>query len=172
MRTDYQADHQPTITTGLSIAEAADRLGISENAVRQRIKRGTLPAAKGDGVWSITLVDYDTDHQPTTGRDHEAGYQGRPPDDYEATSSSSVVSAAARAQLAAIRDEFVQPLVDQIAAQAEQIGRLSAERDALQADLERRDQETSPAPPVSAQVSPTPAAPGGWRARLAAWLRG
>ena len=148
-------DQEPTITTGLSIAETANRLGISENAVRQRIKRGTLDAVKVDGIWQVSLsgqADYETDHEATSGRDHEAGYQDRPAADYEATTSVPAVSTAARAQLAAIRDEFVQPLVEQIAAQAEQIGRLRAERDALQATLDRRqEQDTATTPRVVAQ---------------------
>lgn len=56
---DYQLDHEATTSTdqeptmsadhqahGATIAEAARHLGISENAVRQRIKRGTVPALK------------------------------------------------------------------------------------------------------------------------------
>ena len=45
------------------------------------------------------------------------------------------VSPAARAQLEAIRDEWLAPLVAQIREQAERIGRLEAERDALAAQV-------------------------------------
>jgi len=175
MSTDHQADQEPTITTGLSIAEAADHLGISENAVRQRIKRGTLPAAKVDGIWSVTIIDHAADRPPTSGRDHEAGYQNRPPGGYEPTSIPAV-SPAARAQLAAIRDEFVQPLVEQIAAQAEQIGRLSAEVDQLRAQAAADEAACGP---ETAQDAPAPAAMGQdtargvWdRLRAVFWRRG
>ncbi len=43
MSTDREA-------TDLTISQAARYLGVSENAVRQRIKRGTLAAAKVDGL--------------------------------------------------------------------------------------------------------------------------
>ncbi len=74
-----QSDHQ---ASGLSIAEAARRLGVSENAIRQRIKRETISAAKVDGVWQVFLADHETDqpgnHQATTRptmSDHEGDYQ-------------------------------------------------------------------------------------------------
>jgi excisionase family DNA binding protein len=62
-------------STGFTISEAATQLGISENAVRQRIKRETLPAIKIGGVWRVQLTDQPTNHQtdqPVTSRDHEA----------------------------------------------------------------------------------------------------
>ena len=49
--------------TGLTVAEAADVLGISRDAVRKRIARGTLQAIKQDGEWAIDLDDGD---QPKT----------------------------------------------------------------------------------------------------------
>ena len=45
------------------------------------------------------------------------------------------VSPAAYAQLEAVRDQWLAPLVAQIAEQAERIGRLEAERDATRAEL-------------------------------------
>ena len=48
--------------TGLTVAEAADVLGISKDAVRKRISRGTLQAAKQDGEWMVFL-DNDTPDQ-------------------------------------------------------------------------------------------------------------
>lgn len=45
--------------TGLTVAEAADVLGISKDAVRKRIARGTLQAAKQDGEWMVFLDDGD-----------------------------------------------------------------------------------------------------------------
>ncbi len=84
-----------------------------------------------------------------------AYYQDRPATDYEATTSVPIVSDAARAQLAAIRDELVQPLVDQIAAQAERIGRLSAELEQLRADA-----ADAASGPQGAQDAPAPAGMG------------
>ncbi len=128
--TDHQGDQEATSHT---IGQAARLLGVSENAVRQRIKRRSLPAAKVEGVWRVWLPDQE-------GRppgDHEVGYQGDHQPDQEATSPSVAVSPAARAQLEAVRDEWLQPLVDQLRSAERTIGRLEAERDHLQAEVER-----------------------------------
>jgi hypothetical protein len=84
------ADHQ---AHGVSIADAARHLGISENAVRQRIKRGTLHAVKVDGVWRVTLeavadhpIDYQGDLTDQEGRPPN-DYEHRPSGDHEATTS-------------------------------------------------------------------------------------
>ena len=40
---------------GMSISEAARRLGVSRDAMRQRIRRGTVRSAKVDGAWIVYL---------------------------------------------------------------------------------------------------------------------
>jgi len=40
---------------GVSVEEAANILGISKDAVRKRIARGTLEATKTDGGWTVVL---------------------------------------------------------------------------------------------------------------------
>src|ERR687886_162014 len=60
----------------VSVAEAAHRLGISQDAVYKRIKRGTIPWDKGEDektyVW-IDEVDESTDRaRPSTDRPLEA----------------------------------------------------------------------------------------------------
>jgi excisionase family DNA binding protein len=48
--------------TGRTVAEAAEVLGISPEAVRKRIARGTLEAKKLDGeTWTVYLDDVPTD---------------------------------------------------------------------------------------------------------------
>ena len=106
----------------------------------------------------------------------------RQPDRYadqEATARVPMVSDAARAQLAAIRDEFVAPLVDRIGSLERENGRLEAEReqasrerDALRAEVERlrageEAPRTPPAPPGATEAAPAPFAPSvaAWRAR-------
>src|SRR5215212_10367843 len=42
-----------------TVEEAAKILGTSENAVRKRIERGTLPSEKVDGVRYVLLLDTD-----------------------------------------------------------------------------------------------------------------
>ncbi len=73
----------------------------------------------------------------------------------------------ARAQLEAVRDEWLAPLVAQITEQAERIGRLEAERDELRARLDAA--QAAPAPPgatgaAGASVSTPPV----WRRLLRA----
>ena len=55
-------DNHPT-PPGVTIAEAARALGISREAIRQRLRRGTLPATKVNGQWYIHL-DQATHHEP------------------------------------------------------------------------------------------------------------
>jgi len=66
----YDGDHK-TVT----IKEAAGRLGISEQAVRQRIRRKTLPAQRLDGKLYVVLSDgYDAPSpSPNGGRHSEHG---------------------------------------------------------------------------------------------------
>ncbi len=56
--TDHAATH--------TIADAARLLGISENAVRKRIRRGTLPARKEGDRWLVALPGQVADHPPAT----------------------------------------------------------------------------------------------------------
>jgi len=45
--------------TGIPVPDAAHLLGISENAVRARLRRGTLVGVKHDTSWSVLLRDTD-----------------------------------------------------------------------------------------------------------------
>ena len=61
---------------GLTINQAASRLGVSENAVRQRIKRGTLSAVKVAGVWRVQLTDQQAGDQSATTTETTSNHQG------------------------------------------------------------------------------------------------
>jgi hypothetical protein len=50
---DHEYDHGTDQTERVSLEEAAVRLNISVNAVRQRIKRGTLDADRSASPWSV-----------------------------------------------------------------------------------------------------------------------
>lgn len=48
-------DEPPTNQRRLTVAQAADSLGITEGAVRSRIKRGTLPTTRDSGTVFVLL---------------------------------------------------------------------------------------------------------------------
>src|SRR5215207_9065020 len=50
-RVDQPPTDQPTTSAPVPIEEAAAALGITVNAVRQRLKRGTLTGIKTDAGW-------------------------------------------------------------------------------------------------------------------------
>ncbi len=58
-----QATDQATAHT---ITDAARLLGVSENAVRKRIRRGTLPAQKQGDRWLVALPGQVADHPSAT----------------------------------------------------------------------------------------------------------
>lgn len=107
MSGNQQSDQEPT---GLTINQAARALNVSENAVRQRIKRGTLPAEKIDGIWRVDIDDQDANHEP----DHETG---------QPTATTSAISD---------QSAYVEHLETEVS-------RLWAELESRRLELERRD---------------------------------
>lgn len=102
-----------------TIQEAAATLGISPNAVRMRIRRGTLSGYKGaDGRWYVHSTD-----QVHTETD-------------QATDRPTDQALSARMQLDMVRDEWLQPLIDQIGGLQRDLGRVEAERDEFRRQLE------------------------------------
>jgi hypothetical protein len=69
-RTD-RTGHDPTANQQrLTIHDAARRLGVSEDAVRMRVKRGTLSSAKEGGRLYV-LLDFEPTAEPTPDRTDE-----------------------------------------------------------------------------------------------------
>ena len=147
-------DHATDQGHGVPIGQAADRLGISENAVRQRIKRGTLAATKVDGIWRVVVP---------TGRDHEADQEADYQTDYEtdqsATTSPPSMSPAAVGQLAAITEQWLQPLISQIRELERDVGRLTAERDQARRE---RDESRAKSSSETKKVDPAESTPRPW----------
>ncbi len=56
IRIDEPGD-EPEANQRLTVAQAAEKLGITEGAVRSRIKRGTLPTVKEGGTVYVVLGD-------------------------------------------------------------------------------------------------------------------
>jgi hypothetical protein len=131
---------------------AARTLGISERAVRKRIAAGTLRAEPSDRSYRVWLPEGAAPPGPGPGRttgpnqgpEHRPEHGSEPIEaTFRTTGASMAVSPAAYAQLEAIRDRWLAPLVETITEQAQQIGRLEAERDTAEAmvDEQRRRAE-------------------------------
>ena len=138
----------PTGAGGVRVDLYAAARGEKVDTVRKRIQRGHLAGYKGtDHRWYVVEELTPLAAQDTTGHDapHDATYdatrQDRTRDTRHDTTSAVAVNPSARAQLEAVRDEWLAPLIAQITEQAERIGRLEAERDGqveLLAELRRR----------------------------------
>ncbi len=64
------SDHTPTGTdrghapsAWPTMREAGEQLGMTPNAIRQRIRRGSLTAVKVDGIWRVNLPAPAGDHR-------------------------------------------------------------------------------------------------------------
>jgi hypothetical protein len=129
------ADNQPPPSRRLTVQEAATALGVTVDAVRGRIKRGSLESSKGkDGTVYVLVGDYD---QPADQADGQPG-------------------------LAADQSRLVEALQDQIEhlrRQLDEANRANAEhRRLLAAALERipeieAPQEPSDGPETAAETS-------------------
>ena len=144
--------------TYISVAEAAELLDITENAVRKRIHRNSLPAIKEGRDWRIRLADLAAEEIIDIESDPAGPLAGRPPagrgaqrDDPQGDSLRDVPQGdssphdvplgdmpspetglrLAEQQLAIFVDQFVRPKDERIAELERQIGRLEAESESL-----------------------------------------
>jgi len=127
--TDRDTD-AATVTTD----EAARRAGVSPRTIRRWIQRGVLPAIVTPDGYLIAAGDLGSAAAGAGQRSRPRGHGDAATDTDMAT--SVIVNPTARAQLEAIRDEWLAPLVAQITTQAERIGHLEAERDELRRRVE------------------------------------
>jgi len=112
---------------GWTLTEAAERLGLSREALRKRVIRGRIPAYKDkNGVWLVDLptLDKGTDNV----RDMAADRGGRTSPDTLSVPSPN---------LTAIMDQWITPLVERVEVQAVRIGHLENENQHLQTEIER-----------------------------------
>jgi chromosome segregation ATPase len=146
---DYEAE-------GLTIAATAHQLGVSENAIRQRIKRESIDARKIDGMWRIWLTEGQaptattrpvaSDHEADYQRDHETIGRGKDGDhqaDHEATNVATTVDSvpALIAQFESIRDQWLRPFVEDLNAKSERIGQLQERLTVTEQRLAAAEQE-------------------------------
>lgn len=145
-QTDQETDHQ---AEGVTIAAAAHRLGVSENAIRQRIKRESIEARKIDGVWQVWLPAQ-ADHQATLSRPlgdqllgHEGDHESSGRDkltDHEATGAVATIPALI-AQFESIRDQWLRPFVEDLNVKSERIGQLQERLATTEQRLAAAEQE-------------------------------
>ena len=119
---------------GCRVDRYAAEHGLQVATVRKRIQRGQLAGYKGtDHRW------YVLDDEPPNATRDRTGQDTR-----QDATGAVAVNANARAQLEAIRDEWLRPLVETISQQAERIGHLEATGAAKEetlAELRRRAEE-------------------------------
>jgi excisionase family DNA binding protein len=67
-----------TDRTTYTVAEAADRLDVSTDAIRKRLSRGTLEGVKVDGAWRVVLDNQPDTRQDTSDATVDAAVRHRP----------------------------------------------------------------------------------------------
>jgi len=152
-------------TVPYSVREAAQRLGLSERGVLKRIHAGTLRAERHGKRWGVFLPSEPRSEpfrtEDGTGSEHstepiEAQYRVTPAEIEQAIErTGDKYLADMQAMLA--------PLVERIAEQAETIGRVSAERDALQARLRDAEAQQAQVPATTVSTPETATRRVWWR---------
>lgn len=147
---DVPTGEPPTDQVRLTVAEAARALGITEGAVRSRIKRGTLPVVKESGTVYVLWGDGtpETNHAPYTEapNDVPSGEPSDQPGQSPSTEDSKLVETL-REQIDYLRGQLDQEREagrrkDHLLARA--LERIPA---AIEPTPEDPATETSPAPP-------------------------
>jgi len=149
----------------VTLTEAATTLGISRDALKKRVQRGVIPAHKDEtGAWRVLLPTGDTDGDMSrdTGEGQFPGQGG-----------TNVPG-----QLTTVMEQWLQPLVNQIAHQAEEIGRLRLENEQLTSALHDASHPSEQADDREALFEQEQTSQRGvqreceasWRVRLRRWM--
>jgi excisionase family DNA binding protein len=130
--------HADADTSTITTDEAARIAGVSARTIRRWIQRGVLPATTTQDGYLIAATDLAGVQAAAGQRPRPRGHAATDADTAAATDTDTlvIVNPNAHAQLEAIRDEWLAPLVAQITSQAAQIGYLEAERDELRRRIE------------------------------------
>jgi excisionase family DNA binding protein len=164
--TDRDAATRRAVTDAATVTmvtteDAARLAAVSVRTVRRWIQHGHLPAVESDRGKLVSPADI-PEAQKRAGRGHDRGYIRMPNGhdrghDNMVTDTDTAMTApalsSATAQMEAIRDQWLMPLVDRIGTLERENGRLenerdqvTRERDGLRAELDAA-RETSPALP-------------------------
>lgn len=128
--------------------EAATLAGVSSRTIRRWVQRGFLPATETPNGYLLSPADLPAARRAAG---HGRGHGQRPPGHDRghghadtATDADAATAVAvnpnARAQLEAIRDEWLAPLVERIGQLEREIGRLEGARDAQAAEVAAKDE--------------------------------
>ncbi len=163
---DRPSTDQPTTPPPLTLDEAALELGITVNAVRQRIKRGTLTGIKTEAGWSVDMVatnqESGTDRPTTRPTNHTSSASDHQP---------TIDLAPLVSHIATLEDQ-VQRLTE--ASTMWQIRARQAEDKLLQLTAGTTDSDTEPepnsvdaeGPQVPQESDPAPTGVLAWWKRL------
>ena len=149
----------------VSVTDAATILGISEAGVRKRIQRGQLTGQKVNGSWMLALPRDSVTGQPVTvSRDRPITSHTAERDNGTGVTSTE----QGQRQLETLRDTLLKPHLELIerqqvmlTEQAERIGRLGAERDAISARLSALEAQQA-ASSVTTVTTPETATQRAW----------
>jgi excisionase family DNA binding protein len=165
--------------TMVTVEDAATLAGVSVRTIRRWIQQGHLPYTEDEQGKRVSPADVPMARE-RAGRGHVRGHGTRSfghdrRHDTMATDRDTAMTApalsSATAQLEAIRDQWLRPLVDRIEELSRENGRLEAEREALRIEIDRMrlapndaPQDANAAPvrddaPAGASDSPR----SGWR---------
>ncbi len=145
----------------VTVAMAAELTGIPARTLRRWTRDGQLPAVAASGGKLVALDDVErivTMKRPDHGHHEPTATMTEP----VATAMTTATRPLAEQQLATLRDGLVAPLVElteklttAMAEQAETIGRVTAERDALQARLSALEARHAESPMQSSNAPQT-----------------
>ncbi len=154
---------------GIPIADAAQMMGVSVDALRKRVQRRSVRAYKGtDGQWRVVLSDSEIpETSPATETLSETSED----------SETSAVIGTPDERFARVIEQAIAPYAARLEAVSREAGELRArleqterERDELRERLVARDEES---PPLEATVVPGGAQrepEASWRVRLRRWM--
>jgi hypothetical protein len=126
---------------GITVAEAAKRLGVTEAAIRQRLRRGTLRSVHRDGHVYVQLGPYHPSDTPLDSASDATPSDTADSTAVEAPPDTPVTPASPAAVVPAVLDAVRVAYDTAVAANKELVTQLQSELTFLRAELERKDSQ-------------------------------